>query len=310
MTSAACVLSRIIERMSSFYRLAVVVAAIVSAVPLAAQAKKKAGPELEGAWDTPAGRIELRRRGDDVGGVLVAALEGVGVATPQLMLHGTFYEDNVTAEVRLGLVAPECGDTDEKAFVMLLLTRSGKLTGGVSTKEPCALGVTSITFHRSNAQENGVAVRTGEVKTTKNATSAASVDAALHAAFDLMQAGRFEAARRAFVKITAQAPTRGEAYNGAGVTYAMRNEWRDAIDWYKKGLEAQPAFADLYYNLACAYSRLGNTTMALRYLKLSASKGWTDLEVMEEDSDLAVVRASEGFAEIQSLLKTSPAVQP
>lgn len=310
MTSAARTFSRMLEPMSVLFRMSVLLVAMAAAAPLTAQAKTSTAPALAGAWDTPAGRMDLKRKGDSVGGVLMSALEGVGIETPLLMLHGTFYEDNVSAEVRLGLVAPECGDTDKKAFVLLLLTRSGKLTGGVSTKEPCASGVTSVTFHRSKAQANGVAVRPGTATTPGNAASDASVDAALHAAFDLMQAGRFEAARRAFVKITTQAPTRGEAYNGAGVTYAMRNEWREAIDWYKKGLEAQPAFADLYYNLACAYSRMGNTKMALRYLKLSAAKGWTDLEVMEEDSDLAPVRASEGFAEIRSLMKTAPDVRP
>lgn len=310
MTSEIQTLSRIIEHMSTFFRVAAVAATVFLAVAAPALAKKRTEPTVEGIWDTPAGRLELKRQGDRTGGVLLSALAGVDIKTPKLVLNGTFYEDNVTAEVHLGLVVPECGDTDKKAFVLLLLTRSGKLTGGLSTKEPCAAGVTSVTFVRSANQENGPAVRLAGEKNSGQAADAAAVDAAMHEALALMQAGRFEGARKVFMKIIKRAPTRGEAYNGAGVTYAMRNEWREAIDWYKKGLEAQPGFADLYYNLACAYSRLDKTAMALRYLKLSASRGWTDLEVMEADPDLAPVRASEGFAEIRSLLEASAEVQP
>lgn len=299
-----------IEPMSAFFRMAVVAAALSFAAPPVVQAKAKSGPVLEGVWDTPAGRMELKQRGDKTGGVLMSAIDGVDIKTPQLMLQGTFYEDNVTAEVRLGLVAPECGDTDKQAFVMLLLTNSGKLTGGVSTKEACASGVSSITFFRAKNQTDEVAARSDEGKASATALSKAQVDAALHAAFDQMRAGRFEVARRLFIDIIADAPSRGEAYNGVGVTHAMRSDWREAIAWYKKGLEAQPAFGDLYYNLACAYSQMGKTKMALRYLKLSALNGYTDLEPMENDPDLKAVRASEGYVEIRALMDPFSAELP
>lgn len=278
----------------------------VLAVAGEASAARRAPPVLEGYWDTPAGRLQIKLRGDRAGGVLQSALEGVAVRAPQLVLDGTYFEDNLTAEVNLGVVAPACADTDKKAFVLLLLTRSGKLTGGVASQEPCAADVSSVTFLRSADQAKGPAVR----PTTAAAPASVEVDQALHEAFALVQAGRFEAARKLFVAVTKKAPSRGEAFNGVGVTHAMRNEWRDAIDWYKSGLEAQPGFADLYYNLACAYARLGNAKMALRYLKLSASKGWTDLTVMEADPDLASLRDLEGYAEIRSLMDLPPPPVP
>lgn len=271
-----------------------------------AHAAKRQSPALEGFWDTPAGRLEIKLRGERAGGVLRSALEGVNIDTPRLVLDGTYFEDNLTAEIHLGVVAPGCGDTDKKAFVLLLLTRSGKLTGGVSSKEPCAAEVSSVTFHRSADQAQGPAVR----RSAETAPSPADVDQALQEAFALVQAGRFEAARKLFVAVTKKAPARGEAFNGVGVTHAMRNEWRDAIDWYKLGLEAQPGFSDLYYNLACAYAQLGNGRMALRYLKLSASKGWADLAVMEADPDLNPLRDMEGYAEIRSLMEMPPPPVP
>ena len=86
----------------------------------------------------------------------------------------------------------------------------------------------------------------------------------LHQGAALMQEGRFEAARKEFKKAVDVAPARGEAYNGVGVTFAMRQDYDAAIDWYKKGLEAAPGFGDLYYNLACAYSRQDKASMAVR----------------------------------------------
>lgn len=269
------------------------------ASPASAKSKKPA-PVLEGFWDGPSGRLELKRKGDKVGGVLVAGTDASPFQKTTFVLEGTFFEDNLTAEVRLGVVAPACGLSEKKAFVMLLLTRSGKLTGGVSSPEPCAKDVSSITFFRAEKQSPGAAVhRAGDI-----APVSGDIDAVLREGLGLLETGRFEAARKVFLRGVELAPARGEAYNGVGVTFALRREWREAIEWYKKGLEAAPGFGDLYYNLACAYSQMEKPKMALRYLKLSASKGWSDFKVMDADPDLANLRASPEYAEIRSLMES------
>lgn len=271
-----------------------------------ASAEAAARPAIEGFWDTPAGRLEIRRKGDKVGGVLVAALSGVDLKSPSLVLDGTFFEDNLTAEVRVGVVSPGCGASKDKAFVMLLLTRSGKLTGGVSAKAKCAKDVNSIALVRSEDQS---LAGTARARVASEAAEKGDPGPFLHQGAALMQEGRFEAARKEFKKAVAIAPARGEAYNGVGVTFAMRQDYDSAIDWYKKGLEAAPGFGDLYYNLACAYSRSDKASMAVRYLKLAVSKGWTDFDVMDRDADLSAVRDTPEFAAIRSSM-AEPAPPP
>lgn len=282
-------------------------ALLVACLSLApALAEAAARPSLEGFWDTPAGRLEIRRKGDKVGGVLVAALPGVDIKAPALVLDGTFFEDNLTAEVRVGALVPACGASKEKAFVMLLLTRSGKLTGGVSAKAKCAKDLNALAFVRSDDQSSA---GTARARVASEAAEKGDPGPFLHQGAALMQEGRFEAARKEFKKAVDVAPARGEAYNGVGVTFAMRQDYDAAIDWYKKGLEAAPGFGDLYYNLACAYSRQDKATMAVRYLKLAASKGWTDFDVMDRDPDLSVVRDTPEYAAIRSSME-EPAPPP
>lgn len=261
-----------------------------------AKALGKTSPTPEGVWETPAGTLEIRLRKERAGGVLVKAHDQTKALAGRLVLDGTFFEDNLMAEVGLGVIVPACASTDAKAFLLLLLTKTGKLTGGVSTNEPCAEGVASVTLTRA------AGALPAPVVTASAEGDALKAEALLHEGLALLQAGRFEQARTVFERAVEASPGRGEAYNGVGVTHAMRGEWREAIDWYKRGLEAQPAFADLYYNLACAYARLDKPSMALRYLKLSALKGWTQAELMLADPDLESLRELEDFLAVVALV--------
>lgn len=58
---------------------------------------------------------------------------------------------------------------------------------------------------------------------------------------------------------------------------------------------AQPGPA---YNLACAYSRLGQTEKALRWLRASAERGFSFTATALRDTDLDPLRREPGFAEV------------
>ena len=93
-------------------------------------------------------------------------------------------------------------------------------------------------------------------------------------------------------------PKLPEAYNGVGVTYYARQDLKSAIEWYKKSLRVDPQFGDGYYNLACAYAVDGQLQAGLAYLKLAASKGYTDLDVIERDPDLEALRGLPEYKDI------------
>lgn len=295
--------------------------ALAAALPSAVVAATPVRPPLEGLWDTPGGRVELRVKRGKVSGVLTSPAEGVVIAAGTKVLEGMFFEDNLSADIRLGVVVPGCADAPGKAFAVLLLTKKGKLTGGVSSRAACAKSASAVAFLRSTDQGTSARTAHGTVGDAPQAGSydphgqrtaplPASVAELMADAAGHLNEGRFEEARKQFLAAIKKDPTIGEAYNGVGVTYYARNDFEQAIDWYKNGLEATPGFGDLYYNLACAYSLLGKKPMALRYLKLAAAKGYTELEALDKDTDLTTLREEAEFLEIRSAMETPAAPLP
>jgi hypothetical protein len=123
-------------------------------------------------------------------------------------------------------------------------------------------------------------------------------DAAMREGKELMDNGYFERARKKFLEATELDPTRPEAFNGIGVTYYGRNDFEEALGWYKKALEVDPNFGDAYYNMACIYALLKKNALAFRYLHIAVLNGFVQPEVMEGDPDLNNLRQEPKYQEI------------
>jgi hypothetical protein len=65
-----------------------------------------------------------------------------------------------------------------------------------------------------------------------------------------------------------------------------------------KLVELTPEDGTAHYNLACAYSRLGETDLALKALGVSVDKGFVNIRHMENDPDLEPLWSLEGFRTI------------
>ena len=102
--------------------------------------------------------------------------------------------------------------------------------------------------------------------------------------------GNFESARRRFLEAIEIDATIPEAYNGVGVTFRMRNDLAQALEWYKK-----PLAVDAYYNMACIYALEGKKEMALRYLQIAALNGYATAEGIDRDPDLEPVHDEPGY---------------
>ena len=99
-----------------------------------------------GIWLANGARLELRSEEGKIVGRLAA--EGGPCAVPPgtELLRGALLDDSLSANVRLCLVAPQCGADPASALAVLLVTRI--LTGGVHSKAPCARDVHALILRR------------------------------------------------------------------------------------------------------------------------------------------------------------------
>ena len=129
-----------------------------------------------------------------------------------------------------------------------------------------------------------------------------SVDELLGAGKQQLEAGFFERARRSFQAAIVKTPSRVEAYNGVGVTFYARGDLDEALAWYKRALQVDPAFGDAYYNLGCVYALQGKKELAFRYLRLAALNHYAELAQLQADPDLASLRDAVEMRELEGLM--------
>lgn len=281
--------------------------------------KKVTPPVVEGLWDTPGGRIEITRSAAQVKGIVLVPAHS-GFRAGELVLEGSFFEDSLAGQLRLGLLAPRCAASSESADALLLLTRSGKLVGGFAASDECLGDLRSASLERvegaggaERAQMRmvGPPVDSGsyDPRGYRKRPLPGSVEEKMEEGALLLGEGRFEKAQAEFLQVIKLDPSLGEAYNGVGVSYYARNDLETAVEWYKRGLEASPGFGDLYYNLACAYAVLERPNMALRYLRLAALKGYSEGQLVDEDPDLKPLQTHPDYPAIRKLFGPSTPVE-
>ena len=118
-------------------------------VPLLALLAAEA-PAL-GVWTANGARLDLKDEGGKVVGRLAAAGGPCAVAAGTELLRGTLLDDSLSAQVRLCLLASQCGPVDDTALAVLLVTRT--LTGGVHTRAACAQDAHSLVLRRPGAAQ-------------------------------------------------------------------------------------------------------------------------------------------------------------
>lgn len=90
----------------------------------------------------------------------------------------------------------------------------------------------------------------------------------------------------------------GLEYAQKALGYLQSGAYQKAITAYKKALEDFSDVADIWYNLACAYSRNGNIEEGLEALKQAVALGYCDFKWIKEDQDLENLRQDKRFEEI------------
>ena len=84
----------------------------------------------------------------------------------------------------------------------------------------------------------------------------------------------------------------------AGLARALAHQGRlaEAIIQDKLAYALDPRLAEVAYNVACSYSRLGERELALRWLDRAHDGGVRDLNLIEQDPDLDGLRGDHRFA--------------
>jgi phospholipase/carboxylesterase len=108
--------------------------------------------------------------------------------------------------------------------------------------------------------------------------------------------------------LSANSPGAAEAGEPVSVQAAQRafndayrqEDWPHAIDVGLELVQMVPENARFKYNLACAYALRGDASSALHWLGRAAASGFSDLSLLDGDSDLAIVRDRPGYPNVRA----------
>ena len=284
-------------------------AVLVLALVLCAQAAEAKPKKLSGMWQTPMGKVRVTQQGSEVTGVLVSPAAGCSIKKGSKVLGGVLMEDNLTGEITVCLTGDGC-QSSFKAFVLLLVAKNGRaLTGALHLpKKSCQVrglgkrrGLRMTRLGKRGPRKPAPVPRDMVAVSALPASEQERIKLAqkhLLRGKELMTKGSFDHARKAFEDAIAVDPSEASGYSGIGVTFYARNQYTDALLWYKKALDIDPDFGDAYYNMACIYALEDKKELALRYLRIAILNNYLatyDPEDIAKDEDFAKLREDPEF---------------
>ncbi len=89
------------------------------------------------------------------------------------------------------------------------------------------------------------------------------------------------------------------AFRDSGMAKFKDYDYQGAIEDFKKHLEADPGDIATHFNLACGYSLMENTALALSHLDQAVSFGFKDFQKIKEHHALAFLRTQKEFEAFQ-----------
>jgi len=276
----------------------------------------------------------MYQQGRQVTGKLIWVSRTCPLHKGDVVIKGVLLEDSLAGKWRYCLRGGDSCRGQGWAPMVMLVARGGKVLSGAAhfPAARCSIGgrsrgdavvarklrprprrpavdagvVTPPVVAEGPRDENGQPLEE-EVKPLDPASYAANVAdwrTAMEQGAAQMNAGFFERARKLFRRASELDPTRPEAYNGVGVTYYARNDYEQALDWYKKALEVDSSFGDAFYNMACIYALLGKKELAFRYLNIAALNGYAEAGAMRADNDLRTLHHDPRFQEILNKMQS------
>jgi len=81
-----------------------------------------------------------------------------------------------------------------------------------------------------------------------------------------------------------------------------QEDWERAIDLGLELVTMLPNRPPLQYNLACVYALSGDGDSALHWLGRAAASGFSELSILDQDSDLEIVHDRRGYASVRAVI--------
>ncbi|MDP7111826.1 MAG: tetratricopeptide repeat protein [Myxococcota bacterium] len=139
------------------------------------------------------------------------------------------------------------------------------------------------------------------------------------AALEALEADDAATAEALFARMVDADPVDPVARAGLARALAHQGRFGEAIIQDKLAFALEPRLAEVAYNTACSYARLGEQEEALRWLSRAWNGGIRDLNLIEQDPDLDALRQDHRFAfflatgalslaEREALVEVSPAL--
>jgi tetratricopeptide (TPR) repeat protein len=105
-------------------------------------------------------------------------------------------------------------------------------------------------------------------------------------------------AERIYGNVLKMDPVFVSALNNLGVIYMGTKRDEEAKAMFEKAIEHSESYVDPYYNLACIYSKRGDLSKSLDYLKRAVQLNNSVKKWVKNDKDLENVSSLEEFREI------------
>jgi tetratricopeptide (TPR) repeat protein len=103
-----------------------------------------------------------------------------------------------------------------------------------------------------------------------------------------------------YEKILWERPNFIEALKALAELYTKSGQYDKGLKLDRRLSELLPQDTIVYYNLACSQSLIGDIDSSLESIKKAIALGYNDFSYMNNDSDLANLRADKRFEEIYS----------
>jgi len=125
-----------------------------------------------------------------------------------------------------------------------------------------------------------------------------ATQAQLQGADALFTAGDWEASESAYAALTKANPNGPMLWFRYAFALQMQGKYEPAIEAYRKSAKAPQLQGISEYNIACAEARLGDKEAAFSALARAVEGGFSDIDTMESDTDLASMREDPRMEEL------------
>ena len=251
---------------------------------------------MSGTFATPLGTIALSEKDSIVTGKVVDAKNTCGLEKGHVVLDGSRLDDSITGTLSACRVGDGCGGKVEGAVMLLITRNGGTLSGAGKCKTP--IEGDGITFKKLQGKPKSGDTQPARPKGNVRARAEALAREAM--ALVTADEGNAEEARSKLTEAVTIDPTYSEGFVGLGVTYFVRDRYDEALNEYKRALEANPSNGDAYYNTACVYAVKGDVEQALRYLRIALLNGYVQLETLGTDNDLKNLHGNPVFEKMKT----------